>query len=84
MEYNKNNRIGYQFQNLADAQASSKIVNDFYHSDTASTTEYAAIITCAKFGKHYIIHQDYMTNILGEPTAIEFYTFRQSPLILQQ
>jgi len=78
--YNLNTGLGYVFGNIENAETKRELVNSFFQNETSTTTEFASIITCAKFGKFFIIHQDYMTPLLGEPTQIEYFTPKPSPI----
>lgn len=79
MEYTNIKTLGYKFATVEQAEVSRKIVNDVFVCETSTTTEFASIITCAKFGKNYIINQEYMNSLLGAPTEIEYFIPKPSP-----
>jgi hypothetical protein len=79
MEFNLISTLGYEYPSLSLAEADRDTINTACYSPTATTTEYATIIPCAVNEAWFIVHQDYMTQIIGEPQAIEFYTPKSSP-----
>lgn len=78
MEYNQVDTIGYEYDSLSAAKADRTTINNACHSEGASTTEFASIIKCAVNKKWFILHQDYMTPIIGEPKMIQYFTIKTS------
>lgn len=79
MEYNLVSTLGYEYPSLSLAEADREIINIACYSEGSTTTEYASIIKCEVNEAWFIIHQEYMTAIIGEPTLIEFYTPKETP-----